>query len=501
MKGRNIGRILIFVSLSVLLSGFTVPNFKIAAVNDSNINESQQVKRPVYSMYINDEKIGLVEFPAHSLRIYDQVIEKIKNKYEDDITIEGDVYFREDSGDHVIKNQELAQAIEEAIKIKKLAYGLVIDGNIACYLNSEEEINEVLEMIKTPYQKDVEQRENASLEKVEFKEDISIKQDMVLYQDILDIDSAFHAITQGPDSLKTYVVQEGDSLWSIATTNDTTVDELYAANPDLEGEIIQPGQELKLFAPQNLITVVTEEKVKEKEEIDFEKEVRKSNKLYKGETKVVQEGSKGEKEIEYLIIRENGSQKEKKLIKETVIKEPVNEIIEEGTKSRPKPKPKTTNKKVSSRSSSSSSSSSSSRDYTPVVRNGIEMTPWFGGANNIFTRGSVAKITHVDTGLTFYAKRRGGTNHADCEPLTKKDTQIMKQIYGGSWSWSRKAIVVEVNGKKMAASMNGMPHGGSTISGNGFSGHFCVHFYGSKGHGNPRQDPDHQAMVRRAMGM
>ena len=34
---------------------------------------------------------------------------------------------------------------------------------------------------------------------------------MVLYQDILDIDSAFHAITQGPDSLKTYVVQEGDS--------------------------------------------------------------------------------------------------------------------------------------------------------------------------------------------------------------------------------------------------------------------------------------------------
>ena len=456
MKGRNIGRILIFVSLSVLLSGFTVPNFKIAAVNDSNINESQQVKRPVYSMYINDEKIGLVEFPAHSLRIYDQVIEKIKNKYEDDITIEGDVYFREDSGDHVIKNQELAQAIEEAIKIKKLAYGLVIDGNIACYLNSEEEINEVLEMIKTPYQKDVEQRENASLEKVEFKEDISIKQDMVLYQDILDIDSAFHAITQGPDSLKTYVVQEGDSLWSIATTNDTTVDELYAANPDLEGEIIQPGQELKLFAPQNLITVVTEEKVKEKEEIDFEKEVRKSNKLYKGETKVVQEGSKGEKEIEYLIIRENGSQKEKKLIKETVIKEPVNEIIEEGTKSRPKPKPKNLLIK------------GIAVDLHPVphlplgtilpiVRNGVEMTPWFGGANNIFTRGSVAKITHVDTGLTFEAKRRGGTNHADCEPRTKKDTEIMKQIYGGSWSWSRKAIIVEVNGKKMAASMNGMP--------------------------------------------
>ena len=71
MKGRNIGRILIPISLSVLLSGFTVSNLKIAAVNDSNINKSQQVKRPVYSMYINDQKIGLVEFPAHSLRVYD----------------------------------------------------------------------------------------------------------------------------------------------------------------------------------------------------------------------------------------------------------------------------------------------------------------------------------------------------------------------------------------------------------------------------------------------
>ncbi|NLY61747.1 MAG: LysM peptidoglycan-binding domain-containing protein [Clostridiales bacterium] len=507
MKGRNLGKIIIPVCLSVLLTGFTIPDFNISAINNSNteninIIENKQEKPSVYSMYINDKNIGLVEFPAHSLRVYDQVIEKIKNKYEEGIIIEADVYFKESNGDHIIKDQELVSAIEEAIQIKKMAHGIVIDGDIACYLNSEEEIQQLLEMIKNPYLKDVEQRENASLEKIEIKEEISIKQDMVLYQDILDIDSAFQVITQGPDALKTYVVKEGDSLWSIANENDSSVDELYEANPDLEGDIIQPGQELKLFAPRNLITVITEEKVKETEEIDFEKEVRQTDKLYKGESRVVQEGSKGEKEIEYLIIRENGTRKEKKVIDETVIKEPVNEIIEEGTKSKPTPKPKATSKRStsSSRSSSSSSSSSSNRSYTPIVRNGVEMTPWYEGANKVFSRGSVAKVTHVDTGLTFYAKRRGGTNHADCEPLTKKDTEIMKKIYGGSWSWSRKAIIVEVNGKKMAASMNGMPHGRSSISGNGFSGHFCIHFYGSKGHGNPRQDPDHQAMVKRALG-
>ncbi|MFS8501624.1 MAG: hypothetical protein FWJ59_07465, partial [Caldicoprobacter sp.] len=61
-------------------------------------------------------------------------------------------------------------------------------------------------------------------------------------------------------------------------------------------------------------------------------------------------------------------------------------------------------------------------------------------------------------------------------------------------------IIVQVNGKKMAASMNGMPHGGSTIANNNFAGHFCIHFYGSRTHGTNRVDPEHQAAIRIAAG-
>lgn len=127
-------------------------------------------------------------------------------------------------------------------------------------------------------------------------------------------------------------------------------------------------------------------------------------------------------------------------------------------------------------------------------------------ASNIFAIGKIATVIDVNTGYTFKIKRKGGHNHADSEPLTSADTAVMKKIYG-SWSWNRRAIVVEVNGKKIAASMAGMPHGSSSISGNGFSGHFDVHFSGSMTHGSeytksrvPMVDPDHQAMVRKAAG-
>ncbi|NLI60442.1 MAG: LysM peptidoglycan-binding domain-containing protein [Clostridiales bacterium] len=501
MKHQKIGRILLPISLSLLLSGFSIPNHSRAGGNFNSAIVEEKENLPVYSVYINDQNIGAVKFPAHGLWVYDRVIEDIKEKYEDSATFEADIHFKEITSGNVLKDEDLAEAIEDAVQVKMMAYGINIDGTTACYLKTGEEADQVLEMIKAPYREDIEQREDAYLEAIEVKEEIQFTEELVLYQDIIDIDTAFQVITQGPDSHRTYLVEEGDTLWSIAMANDTTVSELEVANPDIEGDIIKPGQELKLVAPKNLITVITKEKVKKIEEIEFEEETRKVSTLYKGQSKLVQEGENGEKEIEYLIIRENGSEKEREIVKEVVIKEPINQITEEGTKSKPVYKPKDTKKTTSRSSSNSSSSSSSSKDYTPIVRNGVEMTPWFGGAENIFTRGSTAKVTHVDTGRTFYVKRRGGTKHADCEPLTKNDTDIMRQIYGGSWSWNRKAIIVEVNGKKMAASMNGMPHGGSSISNNGFSGHFCIHFYGSRGHSSNRQDSDHQAMVKRAMGM
>ncbi|WP_274363410.1 hypothetical protein [Paenibacillus thermotolerans] len=121
-------------------------------------------------------------------------------------------------------------------------------------------------------------------------------------------------------------------------------------------------------------------------------------------------------------------------------------------------------------------------------------------ADRIIPRKSVIKVTDIETGLSFEGQRRAGRRHADVQPLTAADTAVMKKIYEGKWSWNRKAIIVETDGRRFAASMNGMPHGGDGIPGNQFSGHFCIHFRGSSTHGSGNVDPMHQLMVYKAAG-
>lgn len=120
--------------------------------------------------------------------------------------------------------------------------------------------------------------------------------------------------------------------------------------------------------------------------------------------------------------------------------------------------------------------------------------------DKIFHRYANATVVDVDTGLSFRVQRRGGTYHADVQPLTAKDTAIMKVIYNGRWSWRRKAVVLELGGRRIAASMNGMPHGSGAIRGNDFKGHFCIHFRDSKVHQSGKENLAHQMMVWKAAG-
>lgn len=124
---------------------------------------------------------------------------------------------------------------------------------------------------------------------------------------------------------------------------------------------------------------------------------------------------------------------------------------------------------------------------------------WFkSDIQKIFPKGLTVRVVDVDTGLSWYEQRRGGSNHADVQPLTKEDTEKLKRAYGGKWAWTRRAIWVIINDTAYAASMNGMPHGGSSIKNNGFDGHHCIHFTNSRTHCSDKVCPNHQKMIKKA---
>lgn len=128
----------------------------------------------------------------------------------------------------------------------------------------------------------------------------------------------------------------------------------------------------------------------------------------------------------------------------------------------------------------------------------IKMTQW-EEVNEILPKYSKFTVVDLETGLEFRVQRRAGRNHADVQPLTSKDTAIMKKIYNGKWSWKRRAIIVISDDGKIAASMHGMPHGGGALK-NNFPGHFCIHFYGSTTHRTNFMDLSHKLMILKAAG-
>jgi len=128
------------------------------------------------------------------------------------------------------------------------------------------------------------------------------------------------------------------------------------------------------------------------------------------------------------------------------------------------------------------------------------LLPWTAVAA-AFPVGSKAVLTDWATGRTLTVVRWGGVHHADVEPASAADAAALRAIYGGAWSWARRPVLVTLaDGERVAASMNGMPHGGGSVGANAFSGHFCLHFLGSLVHRSGRLDPAHLFAILTAAG-
>ncbi|MGA4718773.1 hypothetical protein [Fictibacillus nanhaiensis] len=135
--------------------------------------------------------------------------------------------------------------------------------------------------------------------------------------------------------------------------------------------------------------------------------------------------------------------------------------------------------------------------YFPIVKKG-EVLEW-EKVNKLLPKGATFKVVDLETGFYFQVQRRAGNKHADVQPLTRDDTAVLKHLYNDKWSWNRRAILIPVNGRMLAGSMHGMPHGAGALE-NGFPGHFCIHFLGSSTHRSRNIDPSHQFMILKAGG-
>ena len=114
--------------------------------------------------------------------------------------------------------------------------------------------------------------------------------------------------------------------------------------------------------------------------------------------------------------------------------------------------------------------------------------------------GQTYTVTDYYTQTSFSVTRTGGNGHADVECATTDDFAKYRSIFGGSVSWEKRPVVVTIGTTQVAASIFGMPHGYTTVSTNGMSGHACIYFTDSTLGEQNLTDVEHAAMIHIATG-
>ena len=72
---------------------------------------------------------------------------------------------------------------------------------------------------------------------------------------------------------------------------------------------------------------------------------------------------------------------------------------------------------------------------------------------------------------------------AMCYPVSYTHLDVykrQKQCFGGSYTWEKRPVLIEIGSAKIAASLFGMPNGSGDITGCGMDGSLCLYFLNSK---------------------
>jgi Peptidase family M23./LysM domain./G5 domain. len=304
----------------------------------------------IYHVYINEDYLGAVSDKSEVASLINAKVKDTMTKYKDfDFTYKTDEIsfvpehvFRKTA----VNDEEVLKEVNENYEVKVEAVALKVNGDVVTYLENQDNVAEVIRKLKLKYvpeetlnllesgQGTPELKENGTrILDVSLTENVTIALEEVDPGNVLSVDQAVELLQKGTLEEKKYTVKEGDVLGSIAQAHGLTLKQLLALNPQVNEEtILHIGDQLNVTAYEPYINVVVEKEVKETQPIAYSTKVVEDGNMYKGDTKVVQEGKNGEKSVTYKIKQVNGYEVARETLNETVLKQPVEKVVHKGTK-------------------------------------------------------------------------------------------------------------------------------------------------------------------------
>ena len=340
--------------------------------------------RKLYSVYLNGDKIGLIENKQELLDLIDKEQVEIKDKYKVDkvyppsgldiqkvVTYDDDVIsttavyekikdiepftisgykvtitYKEPEEDEFSKNDEEkteeSETKEETVQVKDPVTLNVLNkddfetgfyNTMAAFIGSEQ-----LEKYKNNTQIEITET-GSTIENVYWQEDIKIKEDYLSTEEFIYTNSSdiskyllFGTLEEG----KKYKVRDGDDIASVAEANNLNVDEFLVANPQISSSkvLLTKGQEVNTALISPTVNIVYETEKIEDVEVPFETEYQEDDTMYVGDTETIQEGQNGETRVTEKIQFINGEIQGLYITNKKELTPAVNKIVKKGTKTR-----------------------------------------------------------------------------------------------------------------------------------------------------------------------
>lgn len=228
-----------------------------------------------------------------------------------------------------VDGRQLKNILQEALHFIAAATVINIDGQPEIVVRDDSTAEAVLARLKQAY---LPPAGSGEIQEVRFLQQVTLGHRQARPEEIMSPEAALARLKGTATASQEYIVKEGDSLWTIAREHGLLVDDIKAANPELQGERLDIGQRLQLTTEKPLLQVMVVYNQEVKEPVPYEMKVETNTGLLRGQEKVKQEGSEGERLVTYQVTTRNGVQVDKKELGAQILKEPVTKIVERGTR-------------------------------------------------------------------------------------------------------------------------------------------------------------------------
>ena len=207
------------------------------------------------------------------------------------------------------------------------AYGMYIDGKFYGALVDNTEIIAELDRILDGY------RTDSKDEDVAFVKDITYVPGLYLSDSIVSTEEIKTLINSKKVEASYYTVQDGDSHLGICAKLGLTLDELEALNPGINDEdyMLRAGDKILKTQEVPFLSVSISRTESYDVDVPYDTEYVADDTRYQGVETVTQEGEVGTNKITAKVYYVNGEEVKRTIIKTERVKDPVTEIIAQGT--------------------------------------------------------------------------------------------------------------------------------------------------------------------------